>query len=160
MIPEEKASDKLPEKPMPEYRMFPDGMWHLPGAVMLMVVCLPITVMLISGLVEGWFEERTLMYLELAVLAGLALILSTATFLLSRGWSVCHRFLLWHNRAYLLIISAGTTAALLAGHIGMAVTGFVGLGLALIAHQLYRSEPYGAAVEHYRLIWEDYRSER
>jgi len=143
---------------MPDYQMFPVGMWHMFGAVLLMVACLVIAVMLISDIAALWVKEQTLMYLELAVLAVLALILSTSTFLLSRGRSVFHGFLIWHNRAYVLVLAAGTLFAFLAGTTGMTIVGAMGLGFALLAHWLYCSSKYSEGVEHYRLIWAHHRS--
>ncbi|MCH8499621.1 MAG: hypothetical protein LAT63_14185 [Marinobacter sp.] len=149
-----------PDKPMPEYQMFPGGMWHMLSAVMMMVFSLAIMVILVSDMLALWFSERTLMYLELALMVVLAMILTTATFMLSRGWSICHRFLLWQCRLYILVLIFGTGVALISGATGMTITGAVGLGFALIAHYLYRSDRYRAGVEHYRLIWAHHRYNR
>lgn len=149
-----------PEKPMPDYQMFPVGMWHMLSAVILMVFCLTITLILISGLLSNWMAERPLMYLELGLLVVMVLVLATPTFLLSRGWSIFHGFLVWHNRAYLLVLAACSIAVLVDGRYGMAITGGVGLVLGFAAHSFYQSERYAVAVEHYRLIWEHYRFRR
>ncbi|EKO3566932.1 hypothetical protein P0E95_003322 [Vibrio metschnikovii] len=149
-----------PEKPMPDYQMFPVGMWHMFGAVLLMVACLVIAVILISEIGRGWVKEQTLMYIELAALVVLALILSTSTFLLSRGRSVFHGFLIWHNRAYILILAAGTLFTFLAGEVGMAIISAMGFGFALLAHWLYCSKKYSHGVEYYRLIWAHHRSHK
>ncbi|MCK7545404.1 hypothetical protein MLC59_14645 [Marinobacter bryozoorum] len=143
---------------MPDYQVFPVGMCHMLAAVMLMVFCLSITLMLVSEIFSRWLAERRLMYLELGLLVVLVLVLATPTFLLSRGWSIFHGFLVWHNRAYLLVLSACLFTVLVDGRYEMAITGGVGLALGFAAHYFYRSERHATAVEHYRLIWEHYRS--
>ena len=143
---------------MPEYQMFPEGMWHMLGAVMLMVFSLPIVLMVMSELVSGWLSEKALIYLEMALLVVMVLLLATPTFLLSRGRSVCHRVLLWQNRFYVLLLSAATCTLFFQGGIGMALTGLAGVLMALLAGVLYRSERYGNAVEYYRQIWSQHRS--
>ena len=146
------------DKAMPEYRMFPVGMWHMLGAVMLMVFCLAITLMSVSELVSGWLSERALMYVELAFLVVMVFVLATPTFLLARGWSVCHRFLVWQNRFYVLLLAIASSLLFAGGSTGMALTGVVGLILAIFAGLLYRSNRYLDGVEHYRLIWAHHRS--
>jgi len=149
---------KIPaDKVMPEYQMFPEGMWHMLGAVMLMVFSLPIVLMVISELVSGWLSEMALIYLEMALLVVMVLLLATPTFLLSRGWSICHRVLLWQNRFYVLLLAAATCTLFFQGGSGMALTGLVGVIMVMLAGMLYRSERYGNVVEYYRLIWAQHR---
>lgn len=128
------------------------------GAVMLMVLSLPILMMVVSELVSGWFSDIALIYLQLALLVVMVLFLATPTFLLSRGWSVCHRVLLWQNRLYVLLLAAATCVLFYNGSIGIAVTGLAGVIMAGLAGMLYRSRRYGNAVEHYRQIWSQQRS--
>lgn len=150
---------KLPtDKAIPEYQVFPEGMWHMLGAVMLMLFSQAILLILISELVSGWLNEMALIYLELALLVAMVLLLATPTFLLSRGWSVCHRVLLWQNRFYVLLLAAATCTLFFLGSTGMALTGLAGVIMALLAGVLYRSERYGNGVEYYRLIWAQHRS--
>jgi len=73
---------KIPaDKVMPEYQMFPEGMWHMLGAVMLMVFSLAILLVLILELVSGWLSEMALVYLHLTQLLAAA----TCT-LFFQGW--------------------------------------------------------------------------
>jgi len=65
-----------------------------------------------------------------------------------------------HNRAYILVLAAGTLFAFLAGTTGMTIVGAMGLGFALLAHWLYCSNRYSEGVEHYRLIWAHHRSDQ
>lgn len=152
---------KIPDdKAMPEYQMFPVGIWHMLATVMLMVFCIAITLMSVSELVSSWLSERTLIYLEFAFLAVMMFVLATPTFLLSRGWSLCHRFLIWHNRFYILLLVVASGMLFVDGHTGMALTGLVGLILAVFASVVYCSRPYLEGVEHYRLIWAHHRSNK
>lgn len=141
------------DKGVPEYQMFPVGMWHMLAAVMLMVFCVGITLITFSKLVSGWFGEQTLMYLELGLLVVMVLLLATPTFFLSRGWSVCQRFLVWQNRVYVLLLAFAFSMLFVKGYYGMMLTALVGLILALLVSRLYRSKRYLDGVEHYRLIW-------
>ncbi|MFK7161226.1 hypothetical protein V6U78_09280 [Marinospirillum sp. MEB164] len=147
-------------KTLPDYQMFPVGMWPMFGAVLLMLACLVMTVLLISDIAALWVKEQTLMYLELAAWVLLSLILSTSTFLLSRGYCIFHRFLIWHNRAYMLLLAAATLFAWLAGTTSMVLVGAMGLSCALLAHWLYCSKKYSKGVEHYRLIWAHFRAQK
>ncbi|PCM44931.1 hypothetical protein [Marinobacter sp. ANT_B65] len=154
----EKQYKTPTDKAMPEYQVLPKGMWHMLGAVMLMVFSLPIVLMLLSALVSGLLSERALVYLEMALLVVMVLFLATPTFLLSRGWSVCHRVLLWQNLFYVLLLAAATCTLFFLGSTGMAFTGLAGVIMAVLAGMLYRSERYGNVVEYYRLIWSQHRS--
>ena len=145
---------------VPEYQMFPVGIWHMLAAVMLMVFSLSIALMSMSELVSGWLSERTLLYLELALLVVMVLTLATPTFLLSRGWSVCHRFLIWQNRFYILMLGVVACILFVTGNSGMALIGLLGVILAVFANVLYRCRRYGEGVEHYRLIWAHHRSKQ
>jgi uncharacterized membrane protein len=149
-----------PDNKMNEYQILPAGMWHMLAAVMLMVLSLSIALMSTSELVSVWLSERTLMYLELALLVVMVLTLATPTFLMSRGWSVCHRFLIWHNRFYIFMLGVVVCILFVAGNSGMALTGLLGVILAVCANLLYRSRRYGDGVEYYRLIWANHRSKQ
>ncbi len=141
------------EKETPEYQMFPVGMWHMLAAVILMVFCVGITVITYSRLVAGWVGEQTLMFLELGFLVVMVLLLTTPTFFLSRGWSVCQRFLVWQSYVYILLLAFAFSMLFLKGYWGMMLTALVGLILAAFVSLLYRSRRYLDGVEHYRVIW-------
>ncbi len=151
---------RRPKTPKPDYQMFPSGIWHMLAAIMLMLFCSTITLVLVSEILSEWVAEHPLMYLELALLVVMVTLLATPTFLLSRGWSSAHPFLLWQNRAYLLVLAASSIILLIGENYGMAVSGGVGLGMGIMAHALYGAKRYVAGVEHYRLIWEHHRFER
>ncbi|PSF14311.1 hypothetical protein C7H09_00195 [Marinobacter fuscus] len=148
------------DKAMPEYQMFPVGVWHMLAAVMLMVFCIAISLMSISELVSGWLSERALIYLEFALLAVMMFVLATPTFLLSRGWTLCHGFLVWHNRFYMLLLAVASGILFVDGHTGMALTGLIGLSLAVFASLMYCSKRYLEGVDYYRLIWAHHRSNK
>lgn len=156
----DRKQERRPEAPKPEYQMFPIGLWHMLAAIILMLFCSTITLLLVSEILSNWIAERPLMYLELALLVIMVILLATPTFLLSRGWSSSHWFLVWQNRAYLLTLSASSIILLIIEDYGMAVTGVAGLVIGIAAHALYRSKRYASGVEHYRLIWQHYRFER
>ncbi|SEA50657.1 hypothetical protein SAMN04488051_103484 [Alkalimonas amylolytica] len=143
---------------LPEYQMLPTGIWHMLTAVLLMVICLSLAVFLTSSLLSSWLNEHSLVYFELGSIVILMLILATATFLVTRGRSVFHGFLIWFNRACLTTLLVGTLLAFLAGTYGVGLTGLVGITMASLAHQLYGSSKYRQGVEHYRKIWSYHRS--
>ncbi|TDT44438.1 hypothetical protein DES49_0541 [Halospina denitrificans] len=147
-----------PEQEMPEYEMFPEGMWHMLGAVMLMVFSAGGIVILFSRIVAPLVEIETLAILSFGGAVVMALILSTPTFLLSRGWARCHTFLLWLNALYLFAFMVGVGFFFLQGKYGLVSIGLVGILFVGLARYLYNSRSYRAGVEHYRLIWAHYRA--
>ena len=128
------------------------------GAIMLMVFSMAGIVILVSRMMAPFWGAQMLNYFSLAVLVPMTFILSTPTFLLSRGWARCQTFLVWLNAFYLFVLAVGVGFFLLQADYGHAVIGIVGFVFASGARLLYRSSAYQAGVEHYRLIWAHYRA--
>lgn len=150
--------ESTPDQEMPEYEMFPEGMWHMLGAIMLMVFSAGGIVILVSRIVAPLVDIETLNILTFGGLVLMALILSTPTFLLSRGWARCHTFLLWLNALYLFALAVGVGFFSLQGNYGLALNGVLGILFASMARLLYNSSFYRAGVEYYQLIWAHYRA--
>ena len=146
-----------PEQEMPDYEMFPRGIWHLLGAIMLMVFSMA-AVLIVVNRIFFLADAEIPVEVEFGVLALMAVLLSTPTFLLSRGWARCQTFLFWLNAVYLFVLAVGIGLFLLQADYGHAVIGVFGFVFASAARLLYRSSAYQAGVEYYRLIWAHYRA--
>ena len=150
--------ENLSEQKMPDYEMFPEGMWHMLGAIMLMVFSAGIVVVLAARIAAPLVDTGALPTLTFGGLVMMALILSTPTFLLSRGWAKCHTFLLCLNALYLFALAVGAGFFILQGEYGLASIGLLGIVFAGLARLFYNSRHYRAGVEYYRLIWAHYRA--
>ncbi|XOZ35022.1 hypothetical protein ACMDCT_07255 [Halomonadaceae bacterium KBTZ08] len=147
-----------PEQEMPEYEMFPEGMWHMLGAIIFMVFSAGGIVILTTRIFAPLVDIETLNVLTFGGLTLMALILSTPTFFLSRGWARCHTFLLWLNALYLFVLAVGVGFFSLQGDYGLALIGVLGILFTSVARLLYSSSSYRSGVEYYRLIWAHYRA--
>lgn len=143
---------------MPEYEMFPQGMWHMLGAVMLMVFSTAMVVMVATWLLSHLLNTEIPPAIEFGGLALMGVVLTTPTFLLSRGWSKCQHFLRWLNAFYLLVLTGGVFFSFMEGDYVHVFIGLIGIGCAVGARLLYGSGAYRTGVEYYRLIWAHYRA--
>lgn len=151
-------SGEPPDQEMPEYQMFPEGMWHMLAAIMLMIFSTAGIVILASRMVAPFMDVGTLSTTSFVAIVVMSFILSTPTFLLSRGWSKCHTFLLWLNALYLFLLAVGVGFFFLQADYGHVLIGVIGVVFAGTARFLYNTDAYRAGVEYYRLIWAHYRA--
>ncbi|QCF27164.1 hypothetical protein [Hydrocarboniclastica marina] len=138
---------------LPEYQMFPKGMWHMIGAAVCMAPALGLLLVFLALVSSQWLSDGTVLVGSLVLFFLSVFVLVTPTFLLSRGRSKWHGFLLRFN---LLLIGALATASLvspLRENTNLFLTTFAGLGFATVARFFYKSNAYTGCVEYYRAIW-------
>lgn len=156
-----KAKGRITElSEMPEYQMFPRGVWHFLGAVMLMIPAFAMIVSFASSLHDAWVNTDTSIYIDMALLVALASSLIVPTVLLTRGYADAYKFLLLLNLGFgstllgAMIYSLLNADFVMAGICGV---GFIAAGLARV---LYSSKAFSDCVERYRLIWSVYRKRK
>lgn len=152
-------TQRLQDK-MPDYQLFPRGMWHMVAAVSLMVFTIGIALITFTEILGFWVKQPTLQYVELALGVVMIFILSTPSFLLLRGRTSFYRFLVGHNLLYIAFLSGAALSLFLSGHQGMAITSAFGLGLCVISRVLYTSKGFHTGMEYYRAIWTYHRANR
>lgn len=155
-----KREIKRPQKPMPEYQVFPPGFWHAIAAVMLMIFCVSFTGVLIFYFIDLGPHTKNIAFIELGITVALGLVLSHLTFMTSRGSIFSNALLLKFNRLCIFILVIGNIVALISGDYENAVLAAVGLALGLLAHHIYLSEQYLKLIEYYETIWAHYRWNR
>ncbi|MFC4260842.1 hypothetical protein ACFOZ5_17630 [Marinobacter lacisalsi] len=151
-----KRSD--PQGPPVEYQPFPRGTVHFIAAVILMAVAtgalLSILMTWLSHFLGGDIDASV----GAAILVVLILVLVTATFLLTRGRTGAHRFLLVMNIFYVGVLAVAAIVGGLASDTSVVATGIVGTTLAVAARFFYRSRRYSECIEYFRVIWTWHRA--
>lgn len=70
MAPGKRGESKHKTRPqkMPEYQPIPAGLWHMLGAVMLMIPTFSLVVGFLSGFLEAWFEIKEIIYFDVSAI--------------------------------------------------------------------------------------------
>jgi len=155
-----KRELKRPLKPMPEYQIFAPGFLHALLAATSMILCLACVGVLVSYLIEAYYEARTTGLIHLVLIGMLAISFTHLNFMVSRGSVFCNALLVKFNRVCIFVLIIGNIVTLIAGDYFTAVIAAVGLALGLLAHQIYVSEKYLKFVEYYEIIWAHHRWNR
>lgn len=128
-------------------------MWHLIGAVMLMTIAMGVFLITLLVLLGDWLELRQLAYTGVSLLGAITFILVTPTFLITRGRSRYHSFLIKLNLLAIVAFSVMLVGTLFFDQGTLASTVAVGLIASSGARLLYKSAAHHECVEYYRVIW-------
>jgi hypothetical protein len=135
-------------------------MWHMLGAVMLMIPTFALVVSFLSGFLEAWLEIRAIIYFDVAALVFFTLILGIPTMLIVFGYARAHKFLLALNLVLALALAVAVVYSLVFDAYLHAGFWAVGLGCALVARKLYVSEGFAGYRDYARAVWSVHRARR
>lgn len=125
---------------LPDYQMFPKGMWHMIGATVCMAPAMGLLLVYLALISSQWLSYGTVL-VGSPILCFLAVfVLVTPTFLLSRGRSKWHGFLLRFNLLLIGALSTASLVSLLRENTNLFLTTLAGLGFAALARYFFRSK--------------------
>ncbi|GAA3577799.1 hypothetical protein [Marinobacter xestospongiae] len=155
-----KKKTKVSHQKMPEYQPIPRGLWHMLGAVMLMIPTFSLVVSFLSGFLEAWFEIKAIIYFDVSALVFFTLTLSIPTMLIVFGYAWAQRFLLAQNLVLASVLSVAVLYSVVFDTYLKATLWGLGLSCALLARKLYTSEGFANYRDYAKAAWSAHRANR
>lgn len=152
-----KKGEAASRQQMPEYQPLPRGMWHMLGAVMMMIPVFALIVSFLSSVLEVKYEVESLIYFDVAALVIFSLLLSIPTILIVFGYAGAHKFLLSLNCVQAAILTAAVPYSVVFDTYTKAGIWAIGLGCALLARKLYLSAKFAEYRNYARAVWAAHR---